>query len=169
VLKKLSLISVITLLAYSQVGYYFLIRHYQHEQKESIKEKIFGNIDEKELDMISINDLDGVKWEDDGKEFAYKGHMYDVVKRKTVSGKEILYCINDVKEKYLIDQYNQLTKHNTSDSKKGKNSPDNNFNLFVYTFDETGLAAPAGKKYFYRFDVSLSETDLRKFSPPPKG
>jgi hypothetical protein len=169
VLKKLPLIFIITVLAYSQVGYYFVIRHYQHEQKEFIKEKIFGNIDENELDKIPVNDLKGVKWEEDGKEFNYKGHMYDVVKRKNVNGKEIFYCINDVKEKYLIDQYNLLTKHNSTDGKKGKSSPDNNINLFVYTPDETSLAAPAGKNYFYRFDVNLSETELLRNSPPPKG
>jgi hypothetical protein len=169
VLKKLSLILIITVLAYSQIGYYFVMRHFQHEQKEAIKEKIFQNLKDEELQSISLSDNQNIYWEEDGKEFLLNGEMYDVVKTKTVNGKVILYCNNDKKEKALIDNYNLITKHNSSSDKKGKNTIDNSFNLFVYHDEKNSdqyFILAANK--FHSFISHLTESIDDNISPPPK-
>ena len=58
------------------------------------------------MEVISLSGNKEIYWEEKGKEFMFKGEMYDVVKTKTVNGKVMLYCINDKKEKALVDNYN---------------------------------------------------------------
>ena len=145
------------------------MRHFQHEQKEAIKEKIFQNLKDEELQSISLSDNQNIYWEEDGKEFLLNGEMYDVVKTKTVNGKVILYCINDKKEKALIDNYNLITKHNSSSDKKGKNNIDNSFNLFVYHDEKNSdqyFILAANK--FHSFVSHLTESIDDNISPPPK-
>jgi len=169
VLKKLSLIIIIAVLAYSQVGYYFVLRHSQSLQKDVIKEKIVNQLKEEELQVISLSDNKEIFWEEDGKEFLFKGEMYDVVKTKSVNGKVMLYCINDKKEMSLIDNYNLITKHNTSSDKKEKNSIDNSFNLFVYQDKNNGEHyATLDLNKFYSIVPHLAEGIDDNTSPPPK-
>jgi hypothetical protein len=170
VLKKLSLIILIAVFAYGQVGYYIVMHHSQSVQKEVIKEKILSQFKEDELEIISVSDNHKqIYWEEEGKEFSLNGQMYDVVKRVIVSGKVMLYCINDKKERQLVDDYNSITKHNSSSDKKGKNTIDNSFNLFVY-YDEKNsdqyFILAANK--FHSFVSHLTESIDDNISPPPK-
>ncbi len=92
-------------------------------QKEAIKEKILSQLKDEELEIISLNDNHKIiYWEEEGKEFLFKGEMYDVVKRKIINNEVVLYCIHDKKEKMLVDNYNLITEHNSSSEKKGKNN-----------------------------------------------
>lgn len=169
-MKKFSLIILISVLAYSQVGYYFVLRHSQFVQKEVIKEKILSQLKDDELKIISLtDDHQQIFWEESGKEFLFNGEMYDVVKTKTVNGKVMLYCINDKKEKILIDNYNQVTKHNSSADKKGKNAIDNSFNLFVYQDEKNiKLFAIHDLNKFYSIVPHLASGIDDNTSPPPK-
>lgn len=157
-------------MAYSQFGYYFVLRHSQSVHKEVIKEKILSQLKDEELKIISLSDdHQQIYWEENGKEFLFKGEMYDVVKTKSVNGKVMLYCINDKKEMALVDNYNLITKHNSSSDKKGKNSFDNTFNLFVYQDENNGeyvffnssIGFPSGNSF-------LSQNLIEKTSPPPQ-
>ncbi|MGI8582792.1 MAG: hypothetical protein ACR2KX_11365 [Chitinophagaceae bacterium] len=168
-LKRLSLIILIVALAYCQVGYYFAMRRSQSMQKDVIKQQIFSKLKDVELDIISPDDNQQIYWEDEGKEFLFKGQMYDVVKTKIINGKVVLYCLNDKKEKELIDNYNLITKHNSSSDKKGKNNVDNSINLFVYqdekNYDQYYTIA---KNNFPYYISHLTESLEDNISPPPK-
>ncbi len=169
VLKKVSIIILISVLAYSQVGYYFVMRHFQFSQKDVIKEKILNQIKEAELQVISFTDNKEIFWEEKGKEFLFKGEMYDVVKTKRVNGKLMLYCIKDIKEKALIDNYNLVTKQNSSAEKKGKNLLDNSFDLFIYQVEQNGnLVATRDPNKFYFIVPHLTHGVDNNTSPPPK-
>ena len=167
-LKKLSLIVIVAVLAYSQVGYYFLIRYHQHEQKELIKEKLVRELKDEELEIITLNDDQKIYWEEDGKEFLLNGEMYDVVKIKSVNDVKTLYCINDKKEKALIEKYNLVTKHNSSSDKKGKNTFDNSFNLFVYTDEVNAPGFLLCLQTFSFPNAVLPQAMIKQVSPPPK-
>ena len=145
------------------------MRYFQSEQKDVIKEKILNQLKEEELQVITLSDNKEIYWEEKGEEFLFKGEMYDVVKTKTVNGKVMLYCINDKKEKLLIDNYNQVTKHNSSSDKKGKNTIDNSFNLFVYQ-DEKNVEHFAFRDLnkFYSIVPHLARGIDDNISPPPK-
>ena len=168
-LKKFSLLSIIFILAFSQVGYYFVLRQSQERQKEIIKQTILSQLKDEELDIISLNNnQQKIYWEEDGKEFLFNGEMYDVVKSKTVNGKILLYCINDKKEKALVDRYNSITKHNSSSDKKSK-TIDNSITLF---FQEKENADNVGDKklikYFFSYKSPLPQNLMDKNYPPPK-
>jgi hypothetical protein len=170
VLKKLSLIAIIAILAYSQVGYYFVMRYTQMLHKKEIKKQIRSQLSNAELEIISLTDNhQNIHWVKEEKEFIFNGEMYDVVRRETTGGKEIMYCINDKKEKALVDHYNLITKNNSSSDKKEKHTFQNSINLFIYE-DEiircyyfTFLVND-----FHSYDSRLPENLQDEISPPPK-
>ncbi|MEO7291555.1 MAG: hypothetical protein ABIW34_00530 [Ginsengibacter sp.] len=145
------------------------MRHFQSSQKDVIKEKILNQLKEEELQIISLTDNKEIFWEEKGEEFLFKGEMYDVVKTKTVNGKVMLFCINDKKEKALIDNYNLVTKQNSSNDKKGKNTADNSINLFVYHDENNGEQyAIRDFNKFYSIEPHLASGIDDNISPPPK-
>ncbi len=169
-LKKLFLIVLIAILAYCQAGYYFVMRYSQSAQKEAVKQKIIDQLKDKEFQVISLTDNHKkIYWEEEGNEFLFNGEMYDVVKTKLVNGKVILYCINDKKEKELVDNYNLVTKQNSSPDKKEKNTIDNSFNLFVYQ-DEKNVDhfVIHDLNRFYFIEPHFTQGITDKISPPPK-
>ncbi len=163
-LKKLSLIILITVLASSQFGYYLLLLNQQSVRKEQVKQKILAQLKDEELEVISPSNE--IYWEEEGKEFFLNGEMYDVIKIKKVKGKVMLYCINDKKEKSLIDKYNKITDHNSSSDNKAKLTIDNSINLFIYqnevaTTDFSLLIS----NNFSPFNLSLPCNISNKISP----
>ena len=146
------------------------MHNFQYELKEEVQAAIHNRLASKELEIISYTDnQQQIFWEEEGKEFMINGQMYDVVKTKTVNGNVMLYCINDKKEKELIDNYNLITKHNSSSDKKGKIAFDNSFNLFVDVKENhSGLNFALISKIFHSFDSRLSENAAEQIFPPPK-
>ena len=168
-LKKISLILLLAVLVYSQVGYYFVLRYSQEKQKEAVKKEILGTLKLQDLEAVSVNDHPAILWEEEGKEFLLNGEMYDVVKSSTVNGKQILYCINDKKEKTLIDRYNTITNNNSSADKKGKNNIGNASNLFFSEIKKnTQQEFVLLSRPFTSFDTRLTSVEMDTFSPPPR-
>ncbi len=169
-LKKISILSLLVIIGFSQIGYYIIFRQQQAEQKRSVKKIIFSQMKDDELTIISFTDnVQHIFWVEEGKEFHYKGEMYDVVRSKTINGKVLLYCINDKIEKNLIDKYNLVAKHNSSGDKKGKINFNNSINLFVYADEikcDINFIILTNTHSF--FDSELSENIIDKVSPPPK-
>jgi hypothetical protein len=81
--------------------------------------KISKGINEKDLCVVIVpdNDKSGIIWLEKDKEFLYNWEMYDVVKLKTDKHHKIYYCINDRKEKQLINDYQ---KNHNSQKDSGK-------------------------------------------------
>lgn len=166
-LKKFSLIVVVIVFAYSQVGYYLVLRHSQCVQKEAIKQKIHSQLKDEELEIISLTDnIQQIHWKEEG-EFLFNDQMYDIVKRKTVNGKIVLYCINDKKEKSLIESYNLITRHNSSSESESADVTDsidlfvNNENTDQYSYSLTTARLTGLDDYFPKVFYGI-------VSPPPK-
>ena len=162
---------MLLILIYSLGGYYFVMINTQEKLKENIKEKIVRKVAGNEIDTISFTDnRERIYWEtDEDNEFSFNDEMYDVVKTKTVNGKVMLYCINDKKEKELVDNYNLVTKQNSSSDKKGKNTVDNTFNFFIYQAEKNdGLVAIRDSNKYYSIEPHLTEGVDDNTSPPPK-
>jgi len=79
-------------------------KYLQKNIHNEIKQEIRKGLNEKELSLIivSVNNDRDIFWIKKGKEFRYKGAMYDIVKTKIKGRKKYYYCINDLKEKQLI-------------------------------------------------------------------
>lgn len=118
---------------YNQFGYYALMRYKEKNQEHEMKEAILHSLKDEELIKISFTENSAyIIWEDDHqKEFTLQGELYDVVRSSHENGRFYLYCINDKKEKELIDQYNDQTKQNTSTEKKAKLSSHFSMSLFL--------------------------------------
>ena len=101
----------------NQLGYYCLHSLQQYQVRKEIKKALLANIPESQLEIIAAQeDLD---WEEEGREFYLDGHMYDVVRTKVLDGKTVYYCINDTKEKQLLDHLVNIVKSSRGSGKRG--------------------------------------------------
>lgn len=131
-LKKISLILILAIMAFSQIGYYVVMHQAQLQHKEYIKKLLYKNIDENTLTVIDYTTNNNkIFWEEEGKEFFFKGEMYDLVKTKSIKGKVFFYCINDEKEKELTDNFNSINKKNSGTDKKAKNTFENSISPYI--------------------------------------
>lgn len=97
----------------------FLSMHYknlgmQESKKPSDDEMIELLVFNKE--DIEKNKID-FRWIHE-REFKYKGEMYDIVKKDEINNQLFLYCINDVKEKMLEEEFAKKIHDNSKNSKR---------------------------------------------------
>jgi len=117
--KKAVAALLLTTIFISQVGYYFIYIIHQHIIKEEIERELLTHIPDSSLELVIVEDhSNNLEWEEEGKEFSLNGDMYDVVRIEVKNGKTYLYCINDKKEKEIL---NNLVKAVNHDSKKERN------------------------------------------------
>jgi hypothetical protein len=147
-------------------GYYLLFSYVKNSLQKQIRREIRQGLSEKDLTLISvpINDESGICWIKAGKEFTYKGEMYDVVKIRIRDNQKFFYCINDTKEKKLIDGFSKMNES----SQKARRL----LNNFHYIF----VIQPIS--FFYIIETSKHDYCIKSFDtasaikevsiPPPK-
>jgi hypothetical protein len=169
-LKKLITILFLTILFFSQVGYYFIYRFQQHLLKEEMEAQLFANIPENDLEVFDLDEnKSSINWEEEGKEFSLNGELYDVAKIKKVNGKILLYCLNDKKEKQLLQHFTKAVKNDSNNSKSGKHSIKFQFSDFTVTSIEkaNNLSILLVKKTIV-FNAPLLTSVREIKAPPPK-
>ena len=117
-IKRLSTGILIIVFLFNSGGYYFCFRYYQHSINREVKHMIRNGLSDNQLSDINIpyqakkqkeiEKLCGICWIKPGKEFSYKGQMYDVVKTTIKNGQKHYFCINDKKEKKLLAEFLKL-------------------------------------------------------------
>lgn len=159
---------MLVMLAFSQVGYYFVMHQAQHERKEFVEELLHKTIADDELIIIDFTtNKEKVYWQEEGKEFFFEGDMYDLVKTKNENEKIFFYCINDKKEKELINNYNAETKNNSSKDKKAKNNFDTSSSpLFLLELCDLFLSKSDTTKYPLPISPILSGKADNALKPP---
>ena len=159
---------MLVMMAFSQIGYYFVIHYAQQKQKEFIKELLFKNISDDVLTIIDFTkNKEKIYWEEEGKEFSFEGGMFDIVKIKNVDGHITFYCINDQKEEELINNYNTTIKNNSSKDKKTKNNIETAFSPFLLIKPYCLLAIKSSaKKYQLIISPILTENADSALKPP---
>ena len=153
-------------MAFSQFGYLFILHQARQYRKEYIQQELARNNVEDELTVIDFTTNEKkIYWEEEGKEFSFKGEMYDVVKTKIINGKKYLYCINDEVELKLINKYNSETEKNNSKDKKVKTTIENIFSPYVLAHTDFETAkAKLPKKYFVitsQIQYGIATSDLK--------
>lgn len=98
-------------------GIYPVFKLLQYEIQEDIEVRIERGVPEQELQIISISaeNCTDIKWEREGKEFFYKGYMYDVVSVKKENGIIHYTCIGDKAETRLAAYLNNNPKKGVND------------------------------------------------------
>jgi hypothetical protein len=120
--KKASGISILLLLFYTQMGYYGQFIVLQWRMKEAARKARIAALPDSVFVRISLKEMnrDG-RWEEPGKECWYKGHLYDVMRQKTLNGDCWLFCMDDEGEERLIHGAEKFTgaSQDTPDKKTG--------------------------------------------------
>ena len=76
--------------------------------KEEMEAHLLATISENELQVIDADlNKNDIKWEEEGKEFSLNGQLYDVAKIVAKDGKNLIYCLNDIKEEQLLEKYSK--------------------------------------------------------------
>ena len=130
---------------------------------------MLANIPDSSLEVIiAENHKDEIRWEEKGKEFSLKGVMYDVAKVIKKNDRTYLYCINDKKEKELLDDFLNAVDRNQANGKQSSNIlkslvPD----LIVLNFDDV-FTIPQYTQQFFVKDEEAVSSYIKISTPPPK-
>jgi hypothetical protein len=113
-LKKIFLFIVLYGFLTGLGGYFFIFKLQQHINYHQISERINRrqNKDIADVLVFNVGNEFGVKWIKKHKEFIYRDQLYDIVSRKVSGNKVFYYCINDIKEKKLISDFEKNNRTN---------------------------------------------------------
>ena len=173
-MKKLTVISFLLVIFINQLGYYFYYSYQQYRIREEIKHQLLMNLPETELEVIVEEDQKGkLSWEEYNEEFHLNGEMYDVARIEIKDGKRLLHCINDKKEKKLLDHLAKVIRDNSDDARKqsrsGKNIVKYQLVDFEQPVNEILQGIPQVPKPHYACYTTPLFTSVKEIKgPPPK-
>jgi len=167
-LKKAIAASLLAILFTSQVGYYFIYTVHQHIIKEQIEKELLANIPESSLEIINAEQYaDKIEWAEKEKEFSLGGVLYDVVRIKKSDGKTFLYCINDKREKQLLENLAKAVNANHSSKQEKNNIKSLLLDLVCFNDEQEPGFFPSPSSYSC-FNVTLVSSFEEITIPPPK-
>ena len=104
-LKNIISIVLIFVFIFNCVSTFFLFALIKFNLKKELKVQIENGIKDDDLTKIEVSKINPklFLWTEENKEFKYCDQMYDIVKTKTINNKNYYLCINDIKEKTLIE------------------------------------------------------------------
>jgi hypothetical protein len=167
VLKKALTILLLLTLGFSHAGYYLVTAIHQHLLKQQMKATILSNTDDNALTKICFDDnKQKITWER-ADEFSYEGKMYDVVRKKSIGNKLILFCADDKKETELIAAYNRSVKNHSSEKNK-LNPSEKSVVVFCEPISEFSFPVYPQVKTLHHFISLLPQQHKKITAPPPR-
>ncbi|WP_421750729.1 hypothetical protein [Croceimicrobium sp.] len=99
------------LLLLQSFGIYPSFRYLQQQIRQEVKSRIKAGIPEEELIAFRWNSIkEQAQWTKAGKEFRYRGEMFDIIRIEGSDSDLLFYCFADLKEKGLFDGLNDLVR-----------------------------------------------------------
>lgn len=133
-----------------------------------MERELLAHIPESSLEVIIAEQVaDKIVWEEKNKEFSIEGILYDVARIEKKEGKTFLYCINDKKEKQLLDNLVKAVNKN-HDNKQGRNNIKSLLIDLVCMNDEEEPGSLSVPSAYSCFNVTLVSSFEEINSPPPK-
>lgn len=88
--------------------------------RNDVGEEIEKGLDDSDLTLITVpaDGETGLRWIRAGKEFAYHGELFDVVRIRKENRKINYYCLKDKKEKQLIADFNKNSNSRRESDKR---------------------------------------------------
>ena len=167
IMRKPVSILLVFIFLFNIGGYYLWFAVLQKNIKESVEKLIIKGLKEEALSIVTVpaKGETGIIWIKPGKEFRYRGEMYDVV-YSTIKGQDKLYfCINDNKEKQLISAYHKAHNSKKDADKRIKSNLTDRY--FPQELLLSNTDYPTDMEYPVK-NISFSSTILKIPSPPPK-
>ena len=148
-------------------GYFFYFKFLQYKLQKEIKQEIRSGLKEDELLLIivPINEKNQITWVKKNKEFLYQGEMYDIIKTKNQNQKTYYYCINDLREKNLIANFNKNHNSKKEFEKKIRRVSISKYFLQPITLNNDICAF---KLIYGTLNVHYKLNSIAPPSPPPK-
>lgn len=160
-------------LFYTQLGYFGQFIWRQWRIKEAAREARLLALPDAEFVRIDQAAVDAAgTWEERGKECRYNGHMYDVMRTKTVGGTTWLFCLDDENEERLDRQSDQVVQANLEhpDKRSGHALRPSFGDIFC---EQPYWAVPAPgrilRQYTFVDGQPLPARCFEIAGPPPKG
>lgn len=172
-MKRSIIILLFLPVLYTQLGYFgqFIWRQWQLKEAariarlEALPDNAFVRIDRTEIDAAGT-------WEERGKECRYHGHMYDVMRSRTINGITWLFCLDDENEERLDRQQDQVIRCNQDQpDKRTGHALSLSIGDLICERVNWVLAAPGilARQYAYVYDhVLLAARYPEIAGPPPK-
>lgn len=133
-----------------------------------MEKELLAHIPESSLEVIIAEEVaDKIVWEEKNKEFSLEGILYDVARIEKKAGKTFLYCINDKKEKQLLDNLVKAVNKN-HDNKQGRNNIKSILLDLVCMSEEEEPVSFSVPLAYSSFNVTLVSSFEEIHSPPPK-
>jgi hypothetical protein len=163
---KIASLLMLLIFLFNVCGYYICFQFVQSEIRREIQARIREGLDNSELTVITVsaNDNLEVRWIKPDKEFTYHGSLYDVVKTELKNGKIVYHCINDSREKKLINDFN---KKNESNQKSRKILTSHNTSYFAQ-FRALAHINEISDRDFYSMPFDYISRIKEVSDPPPK-
>lgn len=137
-----------------------------------MEKELLAKIPESSLQVIIAEEHSTkIVWEEKNKEFSIDGVMYDVASIKKTDGKTYLYCINDKKEKELLDNLVKAVRsaNDNNSNRQSGNSIKIQFPDLIADKNETEPSALVSiNPQYISFNVDLVTSVKEVSSPPPK-
>ncbi len=169
---------ILLLLCFSvQITGYHLYFHYrQIDMKRAVRKRIRRRVDPSMTEFmtfpITSDDKEAMPEWIGEYEFTFRGEMYDVLDKKIEGGQMIIRCLNDKKEKNLIDYYKSLTRKDFGEKSKKRTSLLLKLACNFYTSAVAMLTATspnAGNQTGDMRRYSLAFVTCEVPTPPPQG
>ncbi|MBL7891084.1 MAG: hypothetical protein JNL63_00530 [Bacteroidia bacterium] len=156
-------------------GYYPIFKLLQYRIRQEVKAGLEKDIPESKLHFVSISDENPneIKWVRPGKEFRYKGNMYDIVTIKKEKGITHYICVSDRDETRLSAYLDEMVKKQIEND----NNPSGNSAKKILKVLRLNYVASqkllinihsTGSVIYANYSSSISAPFLNHTTPPPK-
>jgi hypothetical protein len=142
----------------------------QHEARKEIRKEIRSRISKEYLTRICIpvSNKTAIRWIKENKEFVYNQDLYDIVSIEVKNDAVVYYCINDLKEKQIIKDFEKISK-NKVNAPSSKTQLNINLLLILFFQSPENSYSDVPKEFrfpeLFHFYISAIKDIL---SPPPE-
>ncbi len=133
-----------------------------------MERELLTHIPDSSLEVFVAEEFgDKIVWEEENKEFSIDGVLYDVARIKKTDGKTFLYCINDKKEKQLLDGLAKAVNANHGNKQEKNRIKSLLVDIVCLNDQEEPGSFPVHSAYS-SFNVTLVSSFEEINIPPPK-
>jgi hypothetical protein len=170
-MKRFFTIIILFIFVFNICGYYIpyfiKLTIIRNEIEKIVKESIPDEYIVK-ITIDTRNPGDNPEWMREGKEFRYKGDMYDVIKSETHNGRKTYFCINDKEEKNLGSNFNKLLSKKLENEGKTKTNSQKELGKY-YSFPSKGFSPVLKEADLTDYFSNLYRSpQMEILSPPPR-
>lgn len=173
-MRKSTTIAILFLFLLNYLGYFPVLKLFQHKSNQVVKTLISKNDSGNSLTLIDIRSDQGnqVRWLDDN-EFIFQDEIYDLVRtEKDSNGIIRYYCLKDEKEQKVLDligeELGQNTGERNNSSQKSENPVKSLLKDYLPVNNSRSLIPFISTKLLINKGFNFTSIEPDVLVPPPK-